>query len=134
MKYILSVAGLFVKENYIFLAQRKDEGNMSLKWELPGGKLEYGDDGEYEQAEQGLKREFKEEFEINNLIVGKYLSDTHFINENKTYKLLAYEVYFDCKYVLNDHIKAEFFDINYINNLDLVPSDKDILKNIKLIK
>ncbi|MFP4287403.1 MAG: (deoxy)nucleoside triphosphate pyrophosphohydrolase [Candidatus Izemoplasmataceae bacterium] len=58
MKYIEVVAAVISNEDgLIYCAKRKDEGELALKWEFPGGKIEKG-----ESHTEALKREIMEEF------------------------------------------------------------------------
>ena len=58
MKQIEVVAAIIVKENTVFVAQRRD-GEFRNLWEFPGGKIEKG-----ENAVQALHREIQEELDI----------------------------------------------------------------------
>ena len=58
MKNIEVVAAIFINnKEEIFCARRKDEGELALKWEFPGGKIEQG-----ESHQEALIREIKEKF------------------------------------------------------------------------
>ena len=58
MKTIRVVAAIIKKDNNIIIAQRM-AGDLAGKWEFPGGKIEPN-----EKAEDALKRELEEEFEV----------------------------------------------------------------------
>jgi len=53
-------AGLIVRENKLLICQRTRHQPMPLKWEFPGGKIEYG-----EQPIDALRRELEEELGID---------------------------------------------------------------------
>jgi len=53
-------AGLIVRENQLLICQRTKHQPMPLKWEFPGGKIEYG-----EQPIDALRRELEEELGID---------------------------------------------------------------------
>lgn len=56
MKHIHVAAAVMIQEHKVFAAQRKDSGELGLKWEFPGGKLEPGETGE-----DAIVREIMEE-------------------------------------------------------------------------
>lgn len=53
------VAAVIEREQKILVCQRKADGPHALKWEFPGGKVEFG-----ETAEDALRRELREELGI----------------------------------------------------------------------
>ena len=54
------VAGLIVRDGKLLICQRTKHQPMPLKWEFPGGKIEYG-----EQPTDALRRELEEELGIH---------------------------------------------------------------------
>ncbi len=58
MKNINVVAAIIIKNNRIFCAQRANKGELALKWEFPGGKIE-----DKETMEEALEREIREELD-----------------------------------------------------------------------
>ena len=57
---VFVVAGAIIKDNKVFSAQRGNKGETKYKWEFPGGKIEKN-----ETPQQALKREFKEELNVD---------------------------------------------------------------------
>lgn len=57
-KQITVIVGIVIKDNKLLMVQRDEEEcpDAHLKWELPGGKVDFG-----ETPEESLKREFLEE-------------------------------------------------------------------------
>ncbi|MDD4220321.1 MAG: (deoxy)nucleoside triphosphate pyrophosphohydrolase [Sphaerochaetaceae bacterium] len=84
MKHIEVAAAVFIQHNKVFAAQRKNEGELALYWEFPGGKLEHGESGE-----EAAIREIKEELSAEIAVV-KYL--TTIVHQYTTFKitLIAY--------------------------------------------
>ena len=78
---VFVVAGAIIKDNKVFSAQRGNKGETKYKWEFPGGKIEKN-----ETPEQALKREFKEELnvdiEVHELI-------TSIVDEYETIRILS---------------------------------------------
>lgn len=71
MKHIDVVAAVIVTENGILTTQRS-HGEFKDKWEFPGGKIEPG-----ETPEQALKREIKEELDVD-ISIDSYIEKGHF--------------------------------------------------------
>ena len=55
-KHLEVSAAVIEKDGLIFAAQRGNHGELALKWEFPGGKIESG-----ETPEQALIREIQDE-------------------------------------------------------------------------
>ena len=53
------VAAIIKKDNYYLIVKRNRNKHLGLKWEFPGGKVEYN-----ETFEAALSREIKEELNI----------------------------------------------------------------------
>ncbi len=60
MKIVTVAAGLISYHGKYLIAQRRKDKSLGGFWEFPGGKIEPG-----ETCEQCLKREIKEEFDID---------------------------------------------------------------------
>lgn len=59
MMHIEVAAAVFLQDNKVFAAQRKDFGELAKRWEFPGGKLEHDECGE-----QAIIREIQEELGV----------------------------------------------------------------------
>ncbi len=56
---LLVSAAIIYRQGSVLVGQRRKADRHSLKWEFPGGKVEYG-----ETPQQGLVRELREELRI----------------------------------------------------------------------
>jgi len=65
-------AGVIFKKGYVYIQKRKAKGLMGGLWEFPGGKIESG-----ETEEECLRREIKEELNINIRIGKKIMTHRH---------------------------------------------------------
>ena len=59
-----SVAAIVVKNGRVLIGKRSDVGQMGGRWEFPGGKVDPG-----ETYEEALKREFREEFSQDIIVI-----------------------------------------------------------------
>ncbi len=71
MKHIHVAAAVIIEQGRVFAAQRKDSGELALKWEFPGGKLEPGETGE-----KAIVREIEEELSTT-ISVQRHLTTVH---------------------------------------------------------
>ena len=122
-----SIACIDYRNGKVFIAKRQMKGDMGGRWEFPGGKIEKN-----ETPEQALKREFKEELnvdiEVHELI-------TSIVDEYET-QILHIDTYV-CSLLsgeptLNEHINKAWSSKESIDSLVFSPADKptlDIIKN-----
>lgn len=73
------------EKNEVLIAKRKDHKSLGGFWEFPGGKIEKD-----ESSEESLKRELKEEMDID-IEVTRYFDENIHCYTDKTIKLKAYE-------------------------------------------
>jgi 8-oxo-dGTP diphosphatase len=72
MKHIHVACAIIERDGLVLAAQRNVAMSLPLKWEFPGGKIDYG-----ESSEECLRRELVEEMGIR-ICVGKNLpTNTH---------------------------------------------------------
>lgn len=124
---ITVVAAYIKKDNKVLIAKRSTgDKNVFGKWEFPGGKLEEG-----ETEKQALKREIKEEFELD-IKVKKFIINNICVYPKKTVDLRLYE----CEYVsgefkLHDHSEYCFVGVDELLNYDLAKADIPLAEYIK---
>ena len=117
------VAAIIIKNGKYFIAQRNKHKHMGLSWEFPGGKVENG-----ETFENALKREIKEELNINIAINNK-LGEENYKDEKINVKLH----YFLCSHIsgeiyLNEHEDSAWITKNEFKNYNFAEGDSDIIK------
>lgn len=116
---------------YFFLARRKDEGDMALRWELPGGKAEG-----LETDQEALVRELAEELDLA-VEIGQLLGSTSFQHNGKLHELRVFSciplVLFNpgdlpCR----EHVSYGFFSPQelYAMSAEIVDSDWAVLEEV----
>ena len=125
----ISVAGIVVVDNLVFIAKRVPVGDMGNRWEFPGGKVDAG-----ETPEQALKREFFEEFGAN-IVVKNPICDSNFTHKDKNVILKAFEVEFsdldNIEWILSEHTETAWVPFEKIPTLLFVDSDMQIYPEVK---
>lgn len=126
MKPIVQVtAAIIARSGCILIAQRHPDDSLAGLWEFPGGKIEAG-----ETPEQCLKRELREELEIDAAI-GDYLGSSLYHYDHISIELMAYRAFWDgspirlvahqsCRWVLPDRLAAYRFtpaDLPFVQRL-----------------
>ncbi|MBR0418100.1 MAG: (deoxy)nucleoside triphosphate pyrophosphohydrolase [Erysipelotrichaceae bacterium] len=120
MKTIRVVAAIIEKEGSIFVAKRLN-GEFAGLWEFPGGKYEEGETGE-----EAIKREIREEFDVEINVDGYLCTVEH---QYDTFYLVM-----DCficnlltdHMILHDHSDAKWIN-PYDGNVEYLPADKKVI-------
>lgn len=125
MKYIDVVAAVIVTENGI-LATQRSHGEFKDKWEFPGGKIEPG-----ETPEQALKREIKEELDVD-ISIDSYIEAVHYAYTDFEIKLYV----FVCSVAsgnitLKEHKSSEWLKTDELDSMEWLPADKVVLPALK---
>lgn len=125
-----SVACIDYRNGKIFIAKRKNTGDMGGRWEFPGGKIENN-----ENFEIAIKREMMEEFGVK-VDVGEHITSSVFFHKDKKCFLDAFEIHFtedgkEKPFVLTEHTEYKWEKIENIPNLLFVDSDLSIYEDIK---
>jgi 8-oxo-dGTP diphosphatase len=111
-------AAILVKDNKIIIAKRGPDDRLANKWEFPGGKIEIN-----ETPEQCLKREIKEEFDID-VSVGEYLGSSIYHYDHMPIELLAYRTYWESGEIdLKDHDDFKWISLEQLSEFDFAPAD-----------
>lgn len=125
----ISVAGIVVVDNLVFIAKRVPVGDMGNRWEFPGGKVDAR-----ETPEEALKREFFEEFGAN-IVVKNPICDSNFTHKDKNVVLKAFEVEFsdldNIEWILSEHTETAWVPFEKIPTLLFVDSDMQIYPKVR---
>lgn len=118
------VAALIVREGKILICQRTEDQALPLKWEFPGGKVEYGED-----LKDALHRELDEELGIDAVIDRKIAAIQHTYASGVSLELYFYRV---------DQFKNEiqnriFRDVRWVDRKDL-PTYDFLEADVRLVK
>ena len=116
-------AAVIERGGKILIAQRRKGSALGGKWEFPGGKIEPG-----ETAEACLKRELKEEFEIESEI-GEFIIASKFRYCLVPIELLAYRAkHLSGEFKISEHEEIRWVDPSELGSYDFMPADKPIVK------
>ncbi|MBN2546446.1 MAG: NUDIX domain-containing protein [Spirochaetes bacterium] len=119
-------AGFFIDKGKIFIAQRKADDEDGSKWEFPGGRLL--DDELYDDA---LKREFKEEFNIDIDVIQE-VGGAEFEKDNNKIVITFFLVEGDFnKIELKVHQQTKFVSFIELEKMDLCNPDRDFITVFK---
>jgi mutator protein MutT len=111
-------AAILVKDGKVVIAKRKPEDTLAGKWEFPGGKIEID-----ETPEQCLKREMKEEFDID-VFVGEYLGSSTHHYDHMSIELMAYRAYWEGGEIhLKDHDDVKWISLEQLSEFDFSSAD-----------
>ncbi|MBW2491105.1 MAG: (deoxy)nucleoside triphosphate pyrophosphohydrolase [Deltaproteobacteria bacterium] len=119
-------AAILAKNNKIIIAKRGFDDELANKWEFPGGKIEID-----ETPEQCLKREMKEEFDID-ISVGEYLGSSIYHYDHLSIELLAYRTYWEGGEIdLKDHDDFKWISLEQLADFDFAPADLTFVEKLQ---
>jgi len=124
MKSIEVVAAIIQNDNdEIFCARRKNDGELALKWEFPGGKIE-----EQETPKEALKREIKEELTADIEVQDYLMTVKHQYN---TFHLTMHAYYAKITngtLQLKEHTSWKWLPKNRLHELDWAAADIPLIE------
>ena len=121
------VGGIIYQNKKILICQRKEVGDHPLKWEFPGGKIK-----EFEDNQQALRRELKEELNID-------ITEMRFFDEylyeykelSKKLKLVFYHIFqFEGEIQNLVHHQLKWIDISNLSDYDFLEGDHKIINRL----
>jgi 8-oxo-dGTP diphosphatase len=110
---VVTAAVIKNRDNKILICQRKPDSHNGLKWEFPGGKLE-----EQETPEQCLRREIKEELDVD-IEVGEIFKVVKQDYSDRVILLLAYE----CNYISGELKTIDCNDYKWVKKSEIKKYD-----------
>ena len=121
--FVPVTAAIIRKDDKVLIAKRK-RALMGSPWEFPGGKLENN-----ETFRECLKRELREEFDID-VEVGAFLcTQKHVLNCQSGINLHAYEVtHISGEFRLRDHEEIRWVTLEELEEYNFPDADRMIVK------
>ena len=122
MKKTHVVAAIITKNNKYFIAKRAKGKHLENMYEFPGGKLLTN-----ESHEKGLKREIKEELDIEIEVKHKLAEEDfkdNVINVKLHYYICSHK---SGKITLNEHQDSAWVTKEEFKNYEFAEGDKDII-------
>ncbi len=130
MKKHIQVAAALLFENGNIFATKRGESPypyVAHKYEFPGGKIEKG-----ERGEDAVKRELKEELDLDVKVGGLYARHT-FEYPDFIITLSLYECEALSSFVLKEHESYAWISPAQLKEEEWAPADADILGSLKRI-
>jgi 8-oxo-dGTP diphosphatase len=123
-KKVSVVAALVERDGEIFLARRAPAKRQGGLWELPGGKVEPG-----EEAADALVREIREELSLDALVESVPYDDSVQDVEGVRFRFMVFRAAFpESPSTSTDHDKWDYFSPQVIPFGELAPLDTVVLR------
>ncbi len=128
-KQIEVAAALLFEEGKVFAVRRGNSPYpyIAHKYEFPGGKIEKG-----ERGEDTVKRELKEELDLDVEVGGLYACET-FEYPDFTITLWVYECKRRSSFTLKEHENYAWFSPKDLDEKDWAPADGEIIRNLQRV-
>lgn len=119
------VAALIWRNGKFLICQRPANKKRALLWEFVGGKQETG-----ETLENALKRECKEELDIDVCVENVFCEVTH-VYPDVTVHLTLFNATTQDEPKMLEHNDMRWITPSEIDNFEFCPADEDILRRLK---
>lgn len=128
-KHVKVAAALLFDKGKVFATKRGDSPYpyVAHKYEFPGGKIEEG-----ERGEDAVKRELKEELDLDVEVGGLYACHT-FKYPDFIITLSVYECTMRSDFILKEHESYAWLAPADLKAEEWAPADADILGSIKRV-
>ncbi|MDX6190960.1 NUDIX domain-containing protein [Flavobacterium sp. Fl-318] len=122
-KIINVTCAIILKNEKILVAQRSTKMKLPLKWEFPGGKLEFN-----ESEIDCIKREIKEEINIEIEILQKLSNNIHDYGNFKINLIPFLACYISGDIKLAEHTDYRLLERSELLNIDWAEADIPIVE------
>ena len=122
-KIINVTCAIILIDEKILVAQRNEKMKLPLKWEFPGGKLEFN-----ESETECIKREIKEEININIEVLQKLSNNIHDYGTFKINLIPFLVQYISGEIKLAEHKDYRLLERSELLNLDWAEADLPIVE------
>ena len=128
-KHVQVAAALIFQDGKLLATKRGDSPYpyVAHKYEFAGGKIEPG-----ERGEDAVKRELKEELDMDVCVGNLYASDTYEYPDF-IITLWLYECEMRSAFVLKEHESYRWFAPSELNADEWAPADAEIIHSIKRV-
>lgn len=128
-KHVKVAAALIFEKGKIFATKRGESpyAYVAHKFEFPGGKIEVG-----EKEEDAVKRELKEELDMDVKVGGLYAKTT-FEYPDFIITLSVYECEMLSEFLLKEHESYAWIAPADLDEKEWAPADADILQSLKRV-
>lgn len=128
-KHVKVAAALIFEKGKIFATKRGESpyAYVAHKFEFPGGKIEQG-----EKEEDAVKRELKEELDMDVQVGGLYAKTT-FEYPDFLITLSVYECEMLSEFLLKEHESYAWIAPADLDEKEWAPADADILQSLKRV-
>lgn len=119
------IAALIERDGKVLIAKRRKGSRLGGKWEFPGGKLEPG-----ETPEECLRRELREEFDVEAEVAGHFLT-VPFSYRCVPLDLVVYRV--KClsgRFELREHDEIAWVFPGDLGKYDFVEADRAVVEKV----
>lgn len=123
---LLVSAGIIHRDGKVLVGQRRKSDRHPLKWEFPGGKVEFG-----ESPQQALVRELREELQIEAKIGSELARYEHDYPNGSRIHLLFFAVRaFFGEPRARVFEQISWIDLSSLPALDFLDGDRDFVKRL----
>jgi len=123
---LLVSAGIIHRDGRVLVGQRRRADRHPLKWEFPGGKVEFG-----ETPQQALVRELREELQIEASVGSELARYEHEYPSGSSVHLLFFAIpEFTGQMKEQVYEQIQWVDIHLLPTLDFLDGDFDFVRRL----